>query len=63
MPTELIASVGDLERRQAPAHGERLAPSGPRLAAHEFPRMVALVAELPETASGKVQRYLLRTGG
>jgi acetyl-CoA synthetase len=29
-------------------------------AAHAYPRRVHFVPELPKTASGKVQRYLLR---
>ncbi|HMG57861.1 MAG TPA: AMP-binding protein, partial [Kofleriaceae bacterium] len=32
------------------------------LAPYKFPRQVHFVAELPKTATGKVQRYLLRTG-
>jgi acetyl-CoA synthetase len=34
-----------------------------RLAAHAYPREVAFLSELPKTASGKVQRYLLRQMG
>jgi acetyl-CoA synthetase len=33
-----------------------------RLAAHAYPREVAFVDRLPKTPSGKIQRYLLRTG-
>ena len=32
------------------------------LAPYKFPRQVHFVVELPKTATGKVQRYLLRTG-
>jgi len=31
------------------------------LAPYKFPRRVHFVAELPRTATGKIQRYLLRT--
>jgi acyl-coenzyme A synthetase/AMP-(fatty) acid ligase len=31
------------------------------LAPYKFPRQVHFVAELPKTATGKIQRYLLRT--
>jgi len=31
-----------------------------RLAAHEYPREVEFVAELPKTATGKIQRFKLR---
>ena len=31
-----------------------------RLAGHEFPRAVEFVAELPMTATGKIQRKVLR---
>jgi acetyl-CoA synthetase len=31
-----------------------------RFAAHAYPRAVHVVAELPKTPSGKIQRYLLR---
>lgn len=33
-----------------------------QLAAYKLPRVVAFVPELPKTASGKVQRFLLRAG-
>lgn len=32
-----------------------------RLSAHAYPRLVAFVAELPKTPSGKIQRFILRT--
>jgi acyl-coenzyme A synthetase/AMP-(fatty) acid ligase len=63
MRPELVASIGDLVRRQGAAHGKRLARCRTQLAAYELPRPVAFVAEWPETASGKVQRFLLRPGG
>ncbi len=31
-----------------------------RLAAHEYPRQVEFVADLPRTVTGKIQRHLLR---
>jgi acetyl-CoA synthetase len=31
-----------------------------RLSAHQYPRVVSFVKELPKTPSGKIQRYLLR---
>ncbi|MGX1676080.1 AMP-binding protein [Streptomyces sp. NPDC055400] len=34
-----------------------------RLAAHVYPRRIHFVGDLPRTPSGKLQRYLLRTGG
>lgn len=34
-----------------------------QLAAYTLPRLVAFVSELPKTASGKVQCFLLRAGG
>ena len=32
-----------------------------RLAPYKYPRWIELVAELPKTATGKIQRYKLRT--
>jgi acetyl-CoA synthetase len=32
-----------------------------RLSQHEYPRLVAFVAELPKTPAGKVNRKMLRT--
>jgi len=34
-----------------------------QLAAYKLPRVVAFVPELPKTASGTVQRFVLRAGG
>jgi acetyl-CoA synthetase len=34
-----------------------------RLAAHEYPREVAFVEELPMTTTGKIMRRVLRQGG
>lgn len=31
-----------------------------RLSAHEYPREIEFVAQLPKTPSGKIQRFLLR---
>jgi acyl-coenzyme A synthetase/AMP-(fatty) acid ligase len=74
MRTELIGSIGDLVRRQAGAHGPRplfvddgravalVAHCREQLAAYKLPRAIAFVPELPKTASGKVQRFLLRGG-
>ncbi|MEZ4657739.1 MAG: hypothetical protein R2911_09215 [Caldilineaceae bacterium] len=33
-----------------------------RLAAHEYPRQIEFVAELPMTTTGKIMRRLLRGG-
>lgn len=33
-----------------------------RLGKHAFPRQLTFVTELPKTASGKIQRFLLRQG-
>ncbi len=48
--------------------GERLAEElmahcKEHLAPYKFPRRVHFIAELPKTATGKIQRYLLRSGG
>ena len=34
-----------------------------QIAAYKLPRVVAFVPELPKTASGTVQRFVLRAGG
>ena len=31
-----------------------------RLAPHKYPRLLSFVAELPKTATGKIQRFRLR---
>jgi acyl-coenzyme A synthetase/AMP-(fatty) acid ligase len=34
-----------------------------KLAPHKYPREITFVAELPKTATGKIQRFRLRTPG
>ena len=47
------ASAGDIEARLKSFAKERLAP-------YKAPRWVTVVSELPKTATGKIQRFLLR---
>lgn len=51
-------------RKDAANLGEEalLAHCRAQLAPYKLPRSIAFVSELPKTASGKVQRYLLRAG-
>lgn len=47
-------------RGEAPADGELIAHCRTELAPYKVPKTIELVAELPRTASGKLQRRLLR---
>ncbi len=61
--TYLGNSIALLEAYTAIAKADALlAHCRTQLAAYKLPRVVAFVAELPKTASGKVQRFLLRKG-
>jgi benzoate-CoA ligase len=53
-PKAFVVSRGDVPASELQAYvRERLQP-------HKYPRIVEFVAELPKTASGKVQRFALR---
>jgi rifamycin polyketide synthase module 1/2/3 len=59
VPKAFVVCKGEacLEEEALLAHCRR------ELAAYKLPRAIAFVPELPKTASGKVQRYVLRGGG
>lgn len=66
-PDGLMLTCAYVVLRQGHAGGEELiaalkAHVKSRLAPHKYPREVFFVAELPKTATGKVQRFRLRAG-
>ena len=47
-------------RRRRPSEDELKAFVKDRLAPYKYPRLIEFVAELPKTATGKIQRFRLR---
>jgi benzoate-CoA ligase len=50
----VLKAGSSVDRAELKAFGKN------RLAAHKYLRFVAFVAELPKTATGKIQRFRLR---
>ena len=57
---EIIAAFIQLRAGGAEAEGELTTFCRARLASYKTPRVWRFVDELPQTASGKVQKYVLR---
>ena len=63
MRTEIVKAFVVLKPGQAPSEalaGEIQAFVRTRLSAHEYPREIAFIDEMPMTTTGKVIRRLLR---
>ncbi len=56
----VVPADGDVSERAAALAAEVQAHVRERLAPYKYPRTVEVVAELPQTATGKIKRYLLR---
>lgn len=60
---ETVVAYVSLKDGATATPDELIAFSRERLAAYKYPRKVHIVAELPKTATGKIQRKELRDGG
>jgi long-chain acyl-CoA synthetase len=57
---ETVAAYVSLREGAVASEEEIIAFAGQRLAAYKYPRKVVIMTALPKTATGKIQRAVLR---